>query len=114
MDPDEVDATVDRVMPEPAIPARLPYGLDPEAVQLWRDALDGIRDDEAKVRAAREELRAVRALADYVTAVQRRYAIRMYLLGATVRAVAKAAGVSDTYVSRRIKILGLLGRRRKK
>lgn len=114
MDPDEVGGLVDSVMPEPVPPARLPFGVTVQAVQAWRDALDGLPDDAARVRAVREEMRALRALSVYATVVQRRAAIRMYLTGATVRAVAKAAGVSDTYVSRRIRKVGLEGRQVRK
>lgn len=93
------------VYPEPEIPARLPLGLTSEAVRAWREDLWRLDGNEAGVRAAREELRVVRDLEAYVTEVQRVHGMLMHDEGASNRAIARAAGVSDSYIARRLNIV---------
>lgn len=99
------------VVPQPVLPERLPFGMTPETVLEWRARLDALPDDEARIRAVRDELRTARALAEYLVGCRAYFCGRWYLIGATVRAIALAAGVSDTYVSRRVRRFGLEPRR---
>ncbi len=97
-------------VPEPSIPTALPLGLTEQGLRAWREHLETLPDDAARVRAAREQLSAARALARYVVEVQAIHGARMYLAGVRVRAIARVAGVSDSLMSRRMKALGLAPR----
>jgi hypothetical protein len=102
-----VSEAFDRLIPQPTAPARLPFGVPPETALAWRERLDDLPDDEARIRAVREELAAARALAKYIGGWRAYFWARWYIAGATVRAISRAAGVADTYISRMFRELGL-------
>lgn len=97
--------------PEPDAPARLPSITPVERVRVLLARLDGMDNDHERVCALREELRAVRGLVRYLAAWRSFYCIRLWLADVPTHLIAKAAGVADSYVSRRARQLGLPPRR---
>lgn len=100
-EPDAVPA-----IPEPTQPARLPFGLSADALREWREHLDSLSEEEA-VRIIRDDIKAIRLLSRYYVGVRAVFCGRMYLAGAPLRTISKAAGVADSYVSRRAREFGL-------
>jgi hypothetical protein len=80
-------------------------------VRALLDYLDSLESDEARVAVIRDELRTVRSLAKYLTGWRSFYCSRMWLANIPTHVIAMAAGVRDTYVSRRARDLGYPPRR---
>lgn len=97
--------------PQPDLPQALPFGVPVEPVRVLLDYLDGLDSDEARVAVIRDELHTVRALAKYLTRWRTFYCSRMWLADIPTHVIAMAAGVRDTYVSRRAREMGYPPRR---
>lgn len=98
-------------VPAPGVPAALPFAVPVELVYLLLDRLAGMEDDLERLRAIRDELRALRLLAKALSGWRSFYCTRLWLADFGTRVIAKAAGVADSYVSRRAKKFGLPPRR---
>lgn len=97
--------------PEPVMPTQLPSVAPVEYVQALLDRLGGLDSDIERVEAIREELRALRALGRYLASWRSVYCSWLWLTDVPVHIIAKAAGVADTFVSRRARELGFPPRR---
>jgi hypothetical protein len=95
----------------PDLPPGLPSVVPVEHVQTLLDRLAGLESDIERVQVIREELRDLRALAKYLTRWRSFYCTRLWLADFPTHAIAKAAGVADSYVSKRAKRFGLPPRR---
>lgn len=100
--------------PQPDLPQTLPFGVPIEPVRALVDRLDSLSSDAERVAVIRDELHTVRALATYLTRWRTFYCSRMWLANVPTRVIAKAAGVRDTYVSRRAREMGYEPRRNDK
>jgi hypothetical protein len=96
---------------EPDLPARLPAVAPVEHVKALLDRLGALTSDIERVEVIREELHALRTLAKYLTRWRTFYCVRMWLADVPTHIIAKAAGVADTYVSKRARDHGLAPRR---
>lgn len=94
-------------LPEPTLPDDLPIGLSLDRLRAWRQSLDDLPDDLARLSAVRDELERVRVTARYVTGLRAVFAVRCYEADVSVTEIGRAAGVRDTYVSRRAREVGL-------
>jgi hypothetical protein len=97
--------------PTPDPPQALPFNAPIDAVRALIERLDALDDDQSRVAVIRDELRTVRALAKYLTNWRTFYCSRMWLANVPTHVIAKAAGVRDTYVSRRAREMGYPPRR---
>lgn len=95
----------------PDIPHVLPLGMPVDAVHALLDRLDALGDDQARVAVIRDELRAARALAKYLTRWRSFYCSRMWLAEVPALVIAEAAGVASTFISKRARDLGYPMRR---
>jgi hypothetical protein len=98
-------------VPEPDLPAPLPTVAPVEHVRALLDRLGALTSDIERVEVIRDELHALRTLAKYLTRWRSFYCIRMWLADVPTHVIAKAAGVADTYVSKRARENGLAPRR---
>lgn len=98
-------------VPAPGIPAALPTGVAAEQLYLLLDRLAGMEDDLQRLTVVREELRALRKLTVALAGWRSFYCTRLWLAEVPTRVIAKAAGVADSYVSKRAKRFGLPPRR---
>lgn len=98
-------------VPVPDVPANPPFAVPVEHIYLLLDRLAGMADDLQRVEAIREELHALRVLTKHIAGWRSYYCTRLWLANLPTHVIALAAGVADTYVSKRAKKYGLPPRR---
>lgn len=98
-------------VPSPEVPVRLPSTVPVEGVYTLLDRLTGMDDDLERVEAIRDELHALRVLAKHLASWRSFYCARLWLANIPTHVIAKAAGVADSFVSKRAKKWGLPPRR---
>lgn len=97
--------------PRPEVPSDLPSVAPVENLQALLDRLDGMATDEERVQCIRDELRSLRVLVRFFIGMRSHYCSRMWLADIPTHVIAKAAGVADSYVSKRARQVGFPPRR---
>ncbi len=98
----------------PVPPRRLPPGVTREAVEAWAESVTAASPQDRTSQVA-EAITATETLLAYLRDLRDYEMAHMRLEGTTDRVISRIARVSESYVSRRLRDLGLQtnrGRRR--